>query len=173
MFKGTAEIRQLNKELARLEGLLDAAGERLGILTEYETVKAKLVDTELEMKLLKEEHERDQREVEHKIGLHRKQMEAEQEIAKTKAEAERIRAVEEAKLAVREGNLEAERKRFEQEIQFRTERFEAEAATLRSLTEQILNRLPTVNVERRIVDENTTNFVEERKALPKKAGRGK
>ena len=60
------------------------------------------------------------------------------------AKAERIRAVEEAKLAVREGNLEAERTRFEQEIEFRTKRFEEEAATLRDLTGQILARLPNV-----------------------------
>ncbi len=61
---------------------------------------------------------------------------------------QRLRAVEEARLAVREGNLDAERTRFEQEIEFRTKRFEEEAKTLRDLTAQILDRLPKVNVER-------------------------
>jgi hypothetical protein len=74
-----------------------------------------------------------------------------------------IQAQLEAKLAVREGNLDAERKRFDQEIEFRTRRFEEEAATLRDLTGQILQRLPTVNVERRYVTQE--NFGDERGAL--------
>lgn len=80
--------------------------------------------------------------MEHKLGLHRKQVEAESELAKKAATAERAQAVKEAKLEVQQGNLEAERTRFAQEIEFRTQRFEAEAATLKDLSSQILDRLP-------------------------------
>ena len=84
-------------------------------------------------------------DVEHKLGLHRKQVESERRMMQAEAESERKRAVDEARLAVRESNLEAERKRFEQEIEFRTRRFEEEAATLRDLTGQILDRLPNIS----------------------------
>lgn len=108
---------------------------------------------------------RQELDIEHKLGLHREQIESEKRIMLAEAEAERLRAVEQAKLAVREENLTAERERFEQEIEFRTQRFEAEAETLRNLTSQILERLPNVTA-------SFTHHVGETKPQPPALGSG-
>lgn len=141
-------IESTSKQLAAVSGKLSEAQDRLGLASEYETAQKQLADLRIQLQRQEEDHKRAERETEHKLGLHRKQVESERTIMHKEAEAERIRAVEEAKLAVREGNLDAERKRFEQEIDFRTKRFEQEAETLRDLTKQILDRLPKVNVDR-------------------------
>lgn len=153
------KITALTTEIASLKGEKSALGEHSKLHEEVQTLKSAKQKLELDLEKLKEDHSRERREIDHKLGLHKKQIESERKIMQDEAEAERLRSVEEAKLAVREENLEAERKRFEKEIEFRTKRFEEEAETLKHLTTQILNRLPTVNVERRIVEK------EERKEL--------
>lgn len=135
-----AQIEHLATELAAMRGerstlelerrLESIADERRRALDQLATVQA--------------ERERVELEVEHKLGLHRQQIESERRIMVAEAEAERARAVEQARLAVREENLDAERKRFEEEVEFRTKRFEEEAKTLRDLTGQILERLPNI-----------------------------
>ncbi len=138
----TEKVNELTMLAGRIESLsTQYAGE-------LDSLRRQKGELEVALDRLREEKSRDEREIEHKLGLHRVQVESERTIMRTEAEAERLRAVEEARLAVREGNLDAERKRFEQEIEFRTKRFEEEAATLRNLTSQILERLPKVNVER-------------------------
>jgi hypothetical protein len=159
----TSEIQELAEKVGELRGersLLSYQGE-------LDSIRRQKGELELELERLREDAGRQTREIEHKLGLHRTQIESERVVMQKEAEAERIRAVEEAKLAVREGNLDAERKRFEEEIEFRTKRFEEEAATLRNLTSQILERLPTVNVERRI---ETVEHVGQRPAPALEAG---
>lgn len=136
----TQQVEQVATQLAELRGersTLDLETRIDSLSRDKERLRSELSD-------LGAEKARAELDVEHKLGLHRAQIESERRIMLAEAEAERIRAVEEAKLAVREGNLEAERKRFEEEIEFRTKRFEEEAATLRDLTGQILARLPNV-----------------------------
>lgn len=140
----TVQVEQVATQLAQLRAersVLDLEVRIDSLSKDREALRQQIGDLESEKK-------RSELDIEHKLGLHRVQIESERRIMIAEAEAERLRAVEEAKLAVREGNLKAERKRFEQEIEFRTKRFEEEAATLRGLTEQILSRLPTVTVDR-------------------------
>ncbi len=139
-----AQIERLSAEVAALRGERSV----LNFESELERLSREKAALILELEKGRETQARGDREIEHKLGLHRQQIESEKKIMVAEAQAERLRAVEEAKLAVREGNLDAERARFEQEIEFRTKRFEEEAQTLRDLTGQILDRLPTVNVDR-------------------------
>lgn len=165
--KNTPDVDRL---ISQIESLSVMVGELRGehsvlkSAAEIENLSKQKLDLELQLEKLSERQERESREIEHKLGLHRKQIESEKEIMQKEARAERLSAVEEAKLAVREGNLDAERKRFEQEIEFRTKRFEEEAATLRNLTSQILERLPKVNVDRTF--STVEHIGEQPKALP-------
>lgn len=136
----SAQIDALTQQVVQLRG------ERTTLELEQELTRLTQEKLRLtnELDSLQESTGRHEREIEHKLGLHRAQIESEREIMKAEASAERLRSVEETKLAVREENLGAERKRFEEEIEFRTKRFEGEAATLRDLTGQILQRLPNV-----------------------------
>lgn len=157
------QIETTSRKLAEVQGQLEARKEELDLSEQVETLKQERDDLTRQINTAREDHERQNRETEHKLGLHRQQVESERTIMKAEAEAESLRAVEAAKLAVREENLTAERERFEKEIEFRTQRFEEEAKTLRDLTGQILSRLPTVNVERSYV---TTEHVGDVPALP-------
>jgi chromosome segregation ATPase len=134
------QVEELSVQLAQMRG------ERSTLELERRLEALALEKTELEIRLreTRAEAQRQELEIDHKLGLHRTQIESEKRIMVAEAEAAKSNAVAEAKLAVREGNLEEERKRFEQEIEFRTKRFEEEAATLRDLTGQILARLPNV-----------------------------
>lgn len=82
-----------------------------------------------------EEFTRREREVEHKVGLERKRQEF--EIAQAKRETE---------LTVREENLTADRKRFEEQMGFLTERFEGEVKYQRELLTKVLERLPSAEI---------------------------
>lgn len=131
--KLSVEVAALRGERSTLElerRLESLAEERRRALDELAAARSEAARVELD--------------VEHKLGLHHAQVDSERRLMQAEAESERKRAVDEARLAVREENLGAERARFEQEVRFRTERFEAEAATLRDLTKQILERLPNV-----------------------------
>lgn len=136
----TQQVEQVATQLAELRGersTLELETRVDSLSREKERLLAELQD-------LQSERARHDLEIEHKVGLHRTQIESERRIMVAEAEAERLRAVEQAKLAVREENLGAERERFEKEIEFRTQRFEAEAATLQEMTRQVLDRLPNV-----------------------------
>lgn len=136
----TQQVEQVATQLAELRGERST----LELETRIDSLSREKERLLSEMADLANEKKRQELDVEHKLGLHREQIESERRIMLAEAAAERIRSVEEAKLAVREENLTAERERFEQEIEFRTQRFEAEAETLRNLTTQILERLPNV-----------------------------
>lgn len=82
-----------------------------------------------------EEFARKEREVEHKVGLERKRQEF--EITQAKRETE---------LTVREENLTADRKRFEEQMGFLTERFEGEVKYQRELLTKVLERLPSAEI---------------------------
>lgn len=136
-FKSQRELR-LQRELENLaHGLAEARGEangiteRLGVLDDYEAVKKQLVDLQIEKAKILEGHERENREIEHKLGLHKLQV-----------EQERTTAVQEAKLAVREEALEAQKGQFKNEMEFMQNRFEKEVESQRKLVEQVLERLP-------------------------------
>src|SRR5579859_1511089 len=109
-------IEELSAQVAELRG----ERQTLTLEQDLERLGREKMHLESELEKVREKRGQEQREIEHKLGLHRIQIESERTIMQKEAEAERLRAVEEAKLAVREGNLDAERKRFEEEIEFRT-----------------------------------------------------
>lgn len=130
-----ARIETLSQQLATLSGEVAAKSELLGLANEYEQAKKQVVDMELKMATLTEEHERQIREVEHKIGLHKIQTEHDVKAARKEAE-----------LAVREEGLNAQKDQFKDQMEFMSKRMENEIESQRDLMEKILSRLP--NFER-------------------------
>jgi chromosome segregation ATPase len=124
------EVRRLSKQVAALKGEL--AEEAIGLRTEVEELK-------IQKSRREEEVARERREIEHATGLHRKQ-----------SEWERKKAVDEAKITVREENLTAERQRFEDQIEFHKVQIAAEVDRLEKLLTGLMDRLPTVTVEKSI-----------------------
>jgi hypothetical protein len=134
-----AEIEELRIERNAQMKQLDAAKSVIDLkrqITDLEIAKAKIV----------EDNAREKREVTHMVGLERKRQEFEAEQALKGIETAR----EEAILEVREENLKAERVAFEKSMDFQQKRFEKEVGYLKDLMGQILERLPTVNVDRSI-----------------------
>jgi hypothetical protein len=134
-----AEIAGLKMERTAQVESLDAARTVLSLkkqITDLEISKAKIV----------EDNARREREVTHMVGLERKRQEFEAEQAKIGIEQARKEAV----LEVRTENLKVEREAFAKEMKFREERFTKEVGYLKDLMGQVLERLPTVTVDRNI-----------------------
>lgn len=139
LIKLAEDIEGLTREVASLRGDRKA-------LTEVNTLEEKVISlkkqvTELEIVKDKkqEEFDRRDRELTHMMGLEKKRQEVE-----TK------QAGEAARLSVREENLKGERTQFDKQMKFREERFDGEVAYLKGLMEKILDRLPSVTVDRQI-----------------------
>jgi len=122
--KGLEQEKSLRQEIERLQA------RAAGVMTEKTTL-------EIELDRVKEQHARERREIEHKVGLHKKQVELDIEVARRETELE-----------IREGNLDAERKRFESDMEFMKGRFSEEVEYLHQVVETILGRIPEVKVER-------------------------
>lgn len=133
------EIRKLSKEVAGLRGERDAGKEAVRLSSDIGDLKKELTDLRIEKDRETERHEREKREVEHMVGLEKKRQEFEVDAAKR-----------DVKLTVREENLKEDRQRFEQEMKFTRERFEKEVGYLQDLMGQVLERLPSVTVEKSI-----------------------
>lgn len=111
--------------------------EPVGVLSEQVIrLKKEISDLEISKMKAKEQHDKDERELRHMIGLEKKRQEV--EIAQAKRDTE---------LTVREGNLKADKERFEQQLKFNTERFEKMESYLKDMMTSILQRLPNVNME--------------------------
>jgi hypothetical protein len=138
MFKRTIDVNLIERieslylTLAAVEGRLAEKSEALEVVADYEIVKKKLTDAEIELSKKDEEHARKMRETEHKIGLVRQQMDAESKAAKKEAE-----------LAVREEAMEQQKAEFDRQMKFREDRFQDEINATRNLMDQILTRLPS------------------------------
>ena len=133
------EIESLSKQLAELRGRYDAAKQTHKTESELIELQKKLTALQIEYDREQEKHAREKREVEHMVGLEKKRQTFEIESATTTA-----------KLTVREENLEADRKRFEEQMKFQTKRFEDEVGYLKDMVGQVLDRLPTVTVDKQI-----------------------
>jgi chromosome segregation ATPase len=140
------EIDRLTDEIAKLRGDVKALHEErkalAGAKEHQETInrlRTTITELKIEKSKLDEDHEREKREVEHLVGLQRRRQDFEVEAAKRDTE-----------LAVREGNLKEERKRFDEQMKFIEKRLEAENTYVREMLEKILNRVPTVTVDRSI-----------------------
>jgi hypothetical protein len=134
-----AEIRGLSTQVAELQGERDEAKEELKLADDIVRLKRTLTNLEIEKDRETEKHEREKREVKHMVGLEKKRQEFEVESAKR-----------DVKLTLREENLKADRDRFEEQMKFSTQRFEREVGYLKELMGEVLDRLPTVKVDKRV-----------------------
>ena len=126
------EEKELLERLRRID-----ARDKSGALTaEISSLKGQISDLEISKSRKQEEFDKQDRELRHMIGLEKKRQEFEIQSAKT-----------ETALKVREENLASDKKRFEDQMRFQTERFEKEVVYLKDMMNEILGRLPTVTVD--------------------------
>lgn len=148
------EVEKLSFTVAELRGAETALGKTAGLQRKIEQLKEDVAD-------LTRQKKEQEREIEHKLGLHRDQVEHEREQLKETHALD----VERAKLEMEKDNLSTERGAFEKEMKFRTERFEAEIGYVKDILGQILERLPDVNVALKLGGEGATaKSTEEEKA---------
>lgn len=133
------EIRGLRKDLSDARKQRDEARDHVKAEDEITALKKQIADLEIRRDKITEDHEREKREVKHMVGLERKRQEFEIDQAKR-----------ETTVTVREENLAADRKRFEEQMKFTTERFQAEVGYLKDLMGEVLDRLPTVTVDKTV-----------------------
>ena len=126
------DIADLKKERKRTEKELELTGTVVDL-------KKQISELEIKKSKMEESHAREERELRHMIGLEKKRQEFEIQQAK-----------KETALDVREGNLSAEKKRFEDNLKFNSDRFERMETYLKELMEKVLDRLPTVTVDKTI-----------------------
>lgn len=88
---------------------------------------------------IEEKYEKREREIEHKLGLERQRQE--QELALS---------IRDAKLKVKEENLELDRKRFEEQMKFTTDRFTTETGYLKDMIKPLLDALPKMKISQKI-----------------------
>lgn len=141
-----AAVLALKEEIADLKAERSVQAKWLDSTKGINDLKKQITDLEIGKAKIVEDNAREKREVTHMVGLERKRQEFEAEQARKGIETAR----EEAILEVREENLKAERVAFEKSMDFQQKRFEKEVGYLKDLMGQILERLPTVNVDRSI-----------------------
>lgn len=131
------EIEKVQKELASLKGEKKAVTESTKLADEIVKLKKELVDLEIQKDRATETHDREKRDVEHMVGLERKRQ-----------EFEVVAAKREISISIREENLKADRERFEEQMQFMSQRMEKEVTYLQSIATQLMERLPSVEVNK-------------------------
>lgn len=140
------DTKELNDKLDAIrEQIADLKAERKSLSkinelsAERNALKSEITDLRIEKSKITEDHAREERELRHMVGLEKKRQEQELALGK-----------QEAILQVREENLEADKERFEEQMDFMTKRMEKEVGYLKDIMGQILDRLPTVSVDKNI-----------------------
>lgn len=122
--------KELLERLRKIEGY-----ERTGqYVEEARKLRSEIETLTIQRDRMKEQNDKERRELTHMIGLEKKRQEF--EIAQAKAETT---------LKVQQENLAADKKRFGDEMGFQRERFEKEVGYLKDMMKDILDRLPNVN----------------------------
>lgn len=141
-----AEADALRRDISDLKGsILELRQEKKIVSQEVELsnqivrLKNDLTALEIAKGQVVESNAREQRELTHMIGLEKRRQEVDLKQAK-----------QEAVLTVREENLAADRKRFDEQMAFREKRFEQEVGYLKEMLGEILKRLPTVTVDKKV-----------------------
>lgn len=127
------EVAELRGEITRLIEERNARKDADTLEAEIAELKQLKQDAELALQEVETKHERETREIEHKLGLHRQQVEFERE-----------KAVEEARLAVQKENLNDATERLKEQAEFQKAAMEREMDGIREMNRQILSRLPDV-----------------------------
>jgi len=144
-------IAALKEQIADLKVERTAAATERDATKRIKNLQQQISQLEIDKAKIVEENAREKREVTHMVGLERKRQEFEAEQAKKGIEHAREQAI----LEVQKQNLDTERAAFVKEMAFREERFSQEVGYLKDLMGQILDRLPTVTVDRQISEKST------------------
>ena len=120
-----ADKRTLSREIAVLQGQLDALGDVVALRTEVESLK-------IERSRIEEEFARERREIEHKLGLEKKRQESDLETA-----------IQKADLDAREKWLENQETQFDEKLEW----FKKQTQEHQKLSKEILSRLPKITVK--------------------------
>lgn len=132
-------IQVLSLDLAEVKGELAATSSQRRLQNELNKLKEQISDARIEKSRMDEEHARERREIEHHVGLERQRVDLEIENAKTQAA-----------LTAREENLQGKEDLFDQHMKFYKEQMDAHIDDVKNLLNQVMTRIPTVNVDRRI-----------------------
>lgn len=125
----------LVEELGQAEERIKAL-RQVGVLEDkIHSLKETVADLEIQRAKKKEEFDRREREIEHKVGLQKKRTEFEVESAR-----------KEALLDVREENLVKDRKRFDEHMEFYKQQMETQTTYLKELVEAALARTPDAKI---------------------------
>lgn len=139
------QIEGLATVLAEVKSELKETSSARRLQTQLTKLKEEIADAEINRSKQAEEFARERREIEHHVGLERERTTLEIEQGK-----------QQAKLDVREENLWAEKDRFEDHMKFYKEQMDAHIADVKTILTEVMTRVPTVTVDRKI-RESTTN----------------
>jgi len=141
-------VLELRGSIAKLEATLKVKGKEKELTERVTELQEQIAALSIDKDRIIENNAREKREVTHMVGLERKRQEFEAEQAMKGIETARAEAV----LEVKTENLKLEREAFKKEMDFREERFKKEVGYLKDLMAQVLERLPTVTVDRKITE---------------------
>ena len=139
----TAQIEVLSARVAELKGEEDYLTKRRDLEKTEDRLREEINKLKVDKSVLVERNAKDQREVDHMIGLERKRQEFEHEQQMEAVDGAR----REAMLEVREENLTKDQKRFDEHMEFMEGRFESEVDYLKDMVGQVLDRLPSIEVD--------------------------
>lgn len=137
-----ATIEELSAEVAGLRGEATSRQSETRLHEQIRWLEQAISDLEIGKAKLEEANARDQREVEHKIGLERRRQEVDAEAAMKEVEVARREAV----LEVRETSLAEATEQFDKQLTFITDRMNEENKYVRKMFSDVLKRLPDVSL---------------------------
>lgn len=151
MFGADPVVKDLRNEVAKLRATLETTNlaefaEQYELAEQVVSLKQQVTELEIQKSKKDEDFARQQREIDHKIGLERK-----------RAEQDNKNAIAEAKLAVREANLDEEKTRVQEQMDFMEKRLNQELDSMRHMTEKVMDFIPKVEVDRRIREDYTSD----------------
>ncbi len=119
--------------MAQVENHLTGIRNVADLSAKVKELNEQILSLKSEKASIEAKHKRDEEEIEHKLGLHKKQVE--QDIALAKREAT---------VALREENLKADRDRFEKQMEFVEKRFGEQVTYLKDIVKGLTDRLPSM-----------------------------
>jgi chromosome segregation ATPase len=138
------EIEKLSIDLAEVKGDVKGTSSVRRLQNEQTKLKEQIADYGIEKSRIEEEFARERREIEHHVGLERE---------RTTLEIQQ--AGQQARLDVREENLQAEKDRFKEHMDFYKEQMDRHIDDVKNLLNQVMTRIPTVTVDRKIRETTT------------------
>ncbi len=144
-------VGEMEDRLGKYDGMKNLQNEVLELKEKLESLriaKARVVEEyAIEKRQTDEAQARLTREMEHSLGLHRLQVEAELKEADEKAQWKVEEAEGRARLEVEKGNLDTEKAAFEERMTFMEQRLTGEVESMRGLVSEMLERLPKVKTK--------------------------